>query len=246
MPAPDFSPVAREYSRSRPGYPPELFAHLAALVDRRELAWDCATGSGQAAHGLAPWFRRVVATDVSAAQLEHARPEGNVEYRQAAAEASGLDPGSVDLVTVAAALHWLDLPAFYDEVRRVVRPGGVAAAWTYHVARVEPPFDEVISPFYWEKARAHFSDRVTLVDRLYADVELPGEPLAAPRFHAEARWTLERLFEFVRTWSGVQALLAAEGEGALAELERNLTACWGDPAVERTLRWPLFLRVSRL
>ncbi|MEZ5331935.1 MAG: class I SAM-dependent methyltransferase [Thermoanaerobaculia bacterium] len=246
MSTPDFSPVAREYARSRPGYPEALFTHLAALVDRRELAWDCATGSGQAAHGLAPLFARVVATDVSAAQLEHARPGDRIEYRRAAAEASGLTAASVDLVTVAAAIHWLDLSAFGAEVERVARPGGVVAAWTYHVAIVDPPFDEVFSRFYWQVARPWFSDRVRLVDDRYEGLELPGTPLPSAVFRAEARWSLATLREFVRTWSGTRSLLA-DGHGELvAELDRELGALWGDPTAERTLRWPLFLRAARL
>ena len=57
--APDFSPLAATYARSRPTYPAALYEWLAGLVERRELAWDCATGSGQAALGLAAHFARV-------------------------------------------------------------------------------------------------------------------------------------------------------------------------------------------
>jgi Methyltransferase domain len=125
--APDFSRVAREYSASRPGYPAELFAWLAAVSTRHELAWDAATGSGQAAVGLAEHFDRVIGTDGSEAQVLHARPHPRVEYRVARSEGSGLPAESVDLVAVASALHWFDLPSFYDEARRVCRRGGVLA-----------------------------------------------------------------------------------------------------------------------
>ena len=45
-----------------------------------------------------------------------------VEYRVAPAERSGLPDAAVDLVTLALAAHWFDLPRFYAEVRRVGRP----------------------------------------------------------------------------------------------------------------------------
>ena len=46
-----FSGHASAYAAFRPSYPPELFEQLAALNTRRERAWDCATGNGQAAVG---------------------------------------------------------------------------------------------------------------------------------------------------------------------------------------------------
>src|SRR5439155_190677 len=92
------------------------------------MAWDCATGSGQAAIGLAEQFEQVEATDASAAQLAAALAHPRVRYRQAPADASGLAPHSVELVTVAQALHWLDRPAFYAEARRVAAPPGPLAA----------------------------------------------------------------------------------------------------------------------
>jgi hypothetical protein len=69
----------------------------------RDLAWDCATGNGQAALALAAHFRHVHATDLSAEQLAQATPHARIDYRQAPAEASGLADRSCDLVTVAQA-----------------------------------------------------------------------------------------------------------------------------------------------
>ena len=143
---PDFSGVSAEYAAARPLYPSELFDWLASCVNRRESAWDTATGSGQAAIGLAPHFARVIATDVSAGQLRHAKQHPRIEYRVAPAEESGLAAESIDLAVAAAAIHWFDLDRFYAEVGRVVRRGGVLAAWTYHVADVSPPLDGILGP----------------------------------------------------------------------------------------------------
>ena len=70
----------------------------------------------------------------------------------------------------------------FREVERVVRPGGLFAAWTYHAGTCDPPFDDLIHHFYWQVARPHFADAVGLVDRLYEDVDFPGEPIDAPTF----------------------------------------------------------------
>jgi ubiquinone/menaquinone biosynthesis C-methylase UbiE len=243
---PDFSPVAEAYAQARPGYPPELFAWLAGQSPGRELAWDTATGSGQAAVGVAEHFARVVATDVSEAQLRHARTHPRVEYRVGRAEASGLADGSVDLAVSAAAIHWFDLPSYYAELRRVLRPGGVMAAWSYHVGRVSAPFGEALWPFYRDIVGPYFAPGARMVDAGYAAIEFPGTPLTSPVFESVVHWTLGQTVEFIRTWSGVHAYLEATGEDPVPPVERRLRSLFGSPDEGRELRFPLHLRVSRL
>ena len=102
-----FSARATAYTRYRPTYPPTLFAWLAGLTDRHDLAWDCGCGNGQATIGLAPYYSRVIGTDPSRQQIENAVPHEGVTYAIASAEESGLADASIDLVVVAQALHWL-------------------------------------------------------------------------------------------------------------------------------------------
>ena len=144
-----FSTVAREYANFRPGYPPELFAWLARVAPARDAVWDCGCGSGQASTALAGHFALVHATDISPEQIAAARPHPRVRYAVARAEQSGLPAGSVDLVTVAQALHWFDVNAFYAETRRVARPGGVLAVWNYPRPRfVDAGLDHRFLEFY--------------------------------------------------------------------------------------------------
>src|SRR5690625_4898861 len=133
-----FSGHARAYASARPTYPPELFAWLAGLAPRRALAWDCATGNGQAARMLATHFARVIATDASAEQITNAVPDPRIEYRVAAAEAPGLHANSVDLVAIAQAVHWLDRPRFYAAARTALVPEGLIAVWSYGLFTLDP------------------------------------------------------------------------------------------------------------
>lgn len=243
---PDYSHVAEYYSISRPGYPEELFEWLASLVERREVAWDTATGSGQAAVSLARHFQRVIATDISEEQIRHAKPHPRIEYRAAAAEASGLPDDSVDLVVSAAALHWFDLDRFYAEVRRVARPGGVLAAWTYHVAYVEPPFDQVFGPFYRDVVAPYFAPGARLVDDRYEAITLPGSAIDASSYWASVNWTSPEILRFVRTWSGVQTYMEATGRNPVPELAPAIEEVCGSPDAVHELRWPLYLKVARL
>jgi len=246
MASPDFSPFAKEYARSRPGYPPELFDYLASLLERRERAWDCATGNGQAALELARHFGSVVATDLSAEQIRHATPHPRVEYRVVAAEESGLEPASVDLLTVASAIHWFGLDRFYAEARRVIRRGGVLAAWSYHAGRMEPPFGEILERFYRDVVQPYFAPGSKLVDEGYRNLILPGEPIPAPQFWMKADWNLDQMLAFVGTWTGTQEYARRRGESPVPLVAEPLERMWGERAAVRTLRWPLAIRVSRL
>lgn len=94
--------------RFRPTYPPTVYEAILARHGSapRDLAVDVGTGSGQVAADLAAHFKAVVGVDPSEQQLGQARQAANVTYRQGTAEATGLPPGSADLVTAATALHW--------------------------------------------------------------------------------------------------------------------------------------------
>lgn len=244
--APDFSPFADRYARGRPRYPAALFAWLASQVDRHALAWDCGTGNGQAAVGLAEHFAAVVATDRSAEQLRHAAPHPRIDYQLAEGERSGLAEGSVDLATAAAAVHWLDVPAYLAEVRRVARPGAVLAVWTYHPARASEPLQEVLHHFYWDRLKPWFGPQTDLVDAGYATLDLPGEPLPVPELAIEVEWDLAQLRDFLTSFSGVQRYLRERGEDPLELIGDELAAAWGEPGRRRPLRWPLALRAQRL
>ncbi|MFN2425876.1 MAG: class I SAM-dependent methyltransferase [Candidatus Binatia bacterium] len=238
-----FSHASDDYRRWRPGYPAGLFEWLAAQSPSKELAWDCATGNGQAAVALAACFGRVVATDASAAQIREAEVCRGVEYRVAPAEDAPFEDASVDLVTVAQALHWFDIERFHAEVQRVLKPGGVVAEWGYGLAFINPQIDVPVMNFagvtvgpYWPPERA-------LIDSAYADVPFPFEKLDAPAFAMQACWELDRFIAYLGTWSSVAGYRRAHGSDPLPALRNELAPLWADG--EREIRWPLVLRVGR-
>ena len=244
--APDFSNVAEEYASFRPGYPAELFEWLATTVTRRDRAWDTATGNGQAALGLAKHFNHVIATDVSSKQLHHARKHPRIDYCVARSETSGLQGDSVDLVVAAASIHWFDLTRFYAEVRRVIRPGGVVAAWTYHVAHLSPPLDAILWPFYRDVVSAYFAQGARLVDARYEGIKLPGTEIKTPSFRVSVEWTPGQILSFIRTWSGVQSYIGATTRDPVKDLVAPIEAAFGGADAVREVSWPLYVRTSRL
>jgi SAM-dependent methyltransferase len=241
-----FSRVASAYATCRPRYPPKLFSYLSDLPARRELAWDCAAGSGQATLPLAGRFRRVLATDVSGAMLERAPRHPRVEYRVSRAEDSGLADSSADLVTVAQALHWLDIEPFYAEVERVLAPGGVLAVWSYTSQLLgDDMLDGMLTRFYTDVVGPYWPAERRHVEAGYRTLPFPYAELETPAFEMEERWSLPQLLGYLGTWSATQRFREVQGYDPVAQLADELAVSWGDPATVRLIRWPLSLRVGR-
>ena len=241
-----FSQTADTYKTFRPLYPNQLFEWLASLTEGHDTAWDCGCGNGQAALGLTPHYRRIIATDPSAEQIRHAVPHPQIDYRVAAAEASGLSPGTIDLIVVAQALHWFDLDRFYAEARRTARPGAVLAAFTYGLLRAGEEIDEVIAPFYRERLAPYWPAERRHVDDGYRALPFPFAEITPPDFALEARWDLDHFLGYLGTWSAVKEYRKTEGRDPLDPLAGELSAVWGKAEEKRAIRWPIALRVGRI
>jgi SAM-dependent methyltransferase len=240
-----FSGISAEYATYRPRYPARLFAALAESVPRRALAWDCATGTGQAARELTHWFDRVVASDASALQVRKGGGGGSIAYFAAQAEAVPLRSTSADLITVAQALHWIELDSFYAETRRVLVPGGLLAVWTYGRHRVDGGaidaevahfYDDVIGP-YWPPER-HW------VEAGYSGLPFPfrKETIATPPMTEE--WTLEEMLGYISTWSAVVRCAQVTGVNPVLALGERLAPLW-EPDRRRRVEWTLSLLAGR-
>jgi SAM-dependent methyltransferase len=238
-----FSEQAADYAKFRPRYPRELFEYLGNIAPSRQLAWDCATGNGQAAVGLASVFDRVIATDASEKQIANAQPHERVEYRVAPAENSGIKSGTVDLIMVAQALHWFDLDRFYAEARRVLKPNGVLAASAYNLLRIEPAINEIVNRYYHEVVGTFWPPERVLIEK-FEELPLPFSEIQAPSFEMIGQWNLEHLVGYLRSWSATQRFIAAKGADPLEQITDELRGAWGNPQQARSVIWPLTLRVS--
>jgi SAM-dependent methyltransferase len=242
-----FSHGSAGYARARPEYPEALFDFLSGLPAARDTAWDCGTGTGQAARSLSSRFRAVVATDASASQSAMAAKESDARilYAAAPAERAPFRDSSIDLITVAQALHWFDFPAFFAEARRVLRPGGILAAWCYGNCNVTPAVDAVYARFYaetvgpyWPPERAHIEDG-------YAAIPFPFVPLPCPGFAMEARWDLEEFLAYLETWSAVKYYRKDKGGDPVALVRGDMERAWGGGGERKLITWPLTLKAGR-
>ncbi len=241
-----FSGHAADYAQFRPHYPDALFTHLASLAPTRALAWDCGTGSGQAAIGLAGHFSSVLATDPSPAQLAHAEPHPSITYRVGPEARSGLPDHSADLVTAAQAVHWFDLNGFHTEVCRVLRPGGVVAVWCYGLPFISPAVDPRLRAFYTGTVGPYWPPERRHVDTGYRSLPFPFPELQVPGFEILAHLDLPSLGQYLRTWSAVKRYQASHSGDPVADLLEELASCWGPAGELRPVRWPLSMRVGRV
>ncbi len=241
-----FSNQSKGYSKFRPLYPSELYQHLSDICCGHKMVWDCATGTGQAARGLSEYFEHIVATDGSEKQIASAHGSDNVTFSVATAERSGLDTSSVDLITVAQALHWFDHDAFFKEVERVLKPGGILAVWTYNLLKIEDKIDLILQEFNENIVGEYWPPERQLVRDEYKTIDFPFDVIAMPAFNMETYWTLDDLLGYLGTWSSVVRYRQAKGQDPLEKIQAELSTVWGGASDEKRVKWPLSFRVGKL
>ena len=240
-----FSKQSQTYAQYRPQYPDEIYAYLASISPGLSLAWDCGTGNGQAAVGLAKHFDKVYATDASAEQISRAYPHEKVEYGVEPAEHVSLNTSSTDLVTVAVAIHWFNFDEFYREVKRVLKTNGVIAAWTYNLTEISPEIDQLIEEYYLGILNGYWPERIRYLEERYETIPFPFEEIVHPAFIMDINWNLIQLAGFFDSWSATQRYKAEKGHHPLEIIWSKLTKAWGDENELRLIRWPLHFRIGR-
>ena len=235
-----FDAVAASYQQCRPRYPASLFRWIATQAPARQCCWDVACGSGQASLGLAHEFEQVEASDLSPAQIAAAPHHHRIHYRVASAAASGLAPQSMDAVVVAAAIHWLNIPEFNQEVLRVLRPGGLLVWVGYDPLQGAPPSPQTwLDDLYHRRLNKWWPPERALVDQRYAELPFPttSQPIPAA-LRIELEWTADQVLGFISTWSALRRA-GDQAPSLLNTLQDELHALWPDGANDQPI--PLHL-----
>ena len=242
----NFSTQAESYAKYRPHYPVALYDFLRQQVKYQNAAWDCGTGNGQVATELAKFFKQVWATDASHAQLVHAPNLPNVHYSVAWAEKSGLATQSIDLITVAQAVHWFDFDKFYQEVHRVARREAIIALWGYGLLSISTTLDQILGNFYHEVVGQYWDAERKHLDHQYQTIPFPFKTVPTPVFTMSVTWDLADLLGYLATWSSVQKMLKIHQVDPITALAPTLARAWGEPTLQRTVSWDIYLKVGKI
>jgi ubiquinone/menaquinone biosynthesis C-methylase UbiE len=241
-----FSKQSDLYARYRPTYPKELYDHILSFVKEKNTAWDCATGNGQAAVVLADHFKKVIATDISAAQIDKAIKKENIEYLVCPAESTPFEENTFDLVTVAQAYHWINWKEFKKEVTRVCKPGAVIAIWVYFRNMPgDKKVDDAIFSFYENVTKPYWDGARKYVEEKYSTVDFDYDLLPVKDFETTLNWQREDMIGYISSWSAIQKYIKVNGHSPIPIIEEEINKLWPEGEVKK-VSFPIYLKLGRV
>jgi ubiquinone/menaquinone biosynthesis C-methylase UbiE len=241
----NFSAQAKEYSKYRPAYPQEMVSYIASFAAENNCALDVATGNGQVAALLSSYFKKVYATDISQNQLDNALKKENIIYSLQKAEQTNFADAQFDLVTVAQAIHWFDFDAFYKEVYRIMKPGGIIAVMGYGLLRTNSGSDKILSRFYHEIIGPYWDVERRYLDENYKTIPFPFKEIYPNKNYENTfTWDFEQLAGYLQTWSAVQHYKEQKGINPFSLIEEELKISW--QSSDKRVTFPLLLRIGKL
>lgn len=241
-----FSIQAKEYSKYRPNYPKEIFRFLNSVVYGHKRAWDCATGSGQAAIGLTPYFDEIIATDISESQLNNAVQHPKIKYLCVKAEESTLGSSSTDLITIATAIHLINKEVFYNEAERILKPEGVLAAWNYTRTIITPEIDRITDYYMYETLGKYWNPDIKAFFLEESKIDLPFDRIQTPEINMTHYWSFEEMINYIYTWSATQGYIQRNNKNPIELFYDDLKKAWGGEGVKKQVSWKFYFKVSRL
>lgn len=241
----EYSINPQKYLKVRPQYGEEMFKFLHKICPDNKLVWDCATGNGQAAHLLSDYFTTVHATDINPSQLDYAIQKENINYYVADECNAVLNDRSVDLITVATAIHWFDRKKFYKEVERVLKPDGILAIWGYTGKNVNPELDDVLHLIIKKHLMPYYSERIQLAFDGYDAIDFPYERIHTPSFKTQVDYTFHDLLDYILSWSSSQRYIQKNKVSPIPLFENLLKEAWGDINKHKTMTWDFITHIGK-
>ena len=262
------------YKESRPTYPAEIFEEIYKFHTRNPAAgWDFAvdvgTGNGQTAQVISSRFKSVIGCDPSQDMMDKAE-SGKVVYKVSNAEEFSklVEPHSVDLITASTAAHWFDMPKFYNECLKALKPTGTVAIYAYghFVCPFYPEITRLSLEFGMNTMDPYWDPRRKFLDNMYSDPEFVNQTqfkkferrLYSPQMPQEhqsvvmyRRWSLKKIKEFYLTWSPYKTWLSIKGgkgvidpvDACIAEMMKAVGAV--DDSFELDIYWPVVLLLAK-
>jgi ubiquinone/menaquinone biosynthesis C-methylase UbiE len=196
----------------------------------------------------------VIGYDVSENQIQQAKDledvYKNIKFFVSPSECLDLSDSSVDLVIVATAIHWFNIDDFFKECKRVLKPNGTLAIWSYYLERFKCT-NESISEQLTRKLDDFLnflqpSPKLNHLKTRYRDISPPFQDLVRidDKFRIKSIRTVDDLINTIRTWSAYQSYHAKHSEAnCLDAFKLELEVILQDNEFESELE--LFLLICR-
>jgi len=161
------SSEAAKYSAKRPEHPVEIVDSVVAFLRKKysgpmSMAIDVGCGTGMSTCNLFGTFDKILGVDLSEAMVDQAKKNfkrEDVEFKVSGAEKLPVENTSVQTVLVGRAIHYFDQKTFFQEVDRILVPGGVVAYYSVHFPTVLVPGSEEksekVNNIFWEYMDTH-------------------------------------------------------------------------------------------
>jgi len=225
---------AKMYHDFRPRYTKAVVDSVLHRISasNRDAYLDIACGSGQLTELISPFFKQSTGIDQSFAQLSEVPSKDNISYIPGSAFELPMESRSMDLVTVAQALHWLvPYSDFFKEVLRVLKPGGSFVTVAYAFPQLcNPVGNEIIKKFYFDILGAHMkpgdegcwweTNRPT-IDGFYQDIEFPAPPTLTKLNHTESM-SIAHYMNYLRTLSAYRTYIRSGNPDPLPTINSDL------------------------
>lgn len=217
-----------EYLRNRPLYPQALYQILFANCREFNVAWDSGCGNGQVAIDLASRFNSIEASDINENQISNSYKHHKIHYSLQKSEKTTFPNNYFDLVCAAQCLHWFDLEAYFQEVKRVLKRGGLFSCWGYGFFKINEKIDAILKEKLFLKIDPFWAPGNRIVQNGYKDVEFPFDKISVPEIEMIMEWNIEQLLCYLNTWSAVKLYNDEYKTDIVNDVRPYLDKCFSD------------------
>lgn len=241
-----FESGGQQYAQYRPQYPESLGNLLASLTTSHHKALDIGCGTGQLTTLLAHYFDNVIGIDPSESQIHNAESRSNIIYD--VANAKKLPPylTNINLITVAQAAHWLDLPKFYQEVEKISAPNALLALISYGVLQPDTQLKTRFDQFYHKEIGPFWPNERKMVEDGYQSIHFPFPEIPVEDLQIKLEWNFSAFIGYISTWSAVRKAQDVGETALLLKFHQEILELWGDPNQLRVMTWPIKMRIGEL
>ncbi|XP_059159776.1 putative methyltransferase DDB_G0268948 [Physella acuta] len=255
---------AKMYAAFRPSYPQEVYDKIMSYHLERpgsppcdqQLAVDVCCGTGQSTLPLTKYFGKVTGVDISEDQVRE-MPTDVKNLKAVVSSAEDLyflESGSVHLVTIATSLHWVNRDKFFDEARRVLKPGGTFVAYSYWFDQLANNEAETfMKKMLHTVFGKYLTSRLDVMENKYATIKFPFSHIKRyDGIKIPAEMTLKEYIGYIASFHYINLYLRDfPKSNILEEIEKSLALILGsrngdpDDTINVKTEWNVFMVLGR-